>query len=244
MKNKIAITSIFLALTFAVNAQNWWGGKNRIKGNGRVITTTRTISDFDDVSVGGSFEVLLVKGKEGKIVIEAEENIIPYIETEVNGDHLKIQYKKNTNISTSKRVTVTVYFEEINGVSMGGSGRISSDDIMKAKRFKVNIGGSGKINLHLAADKVFSSIGGSGDIILKGEANEVNCKVAGSGSVKGYELTTDELQATIAGSGSIKMTVKTKINAKVVGSGSIYYKGNPKYIDTKSVGSGNVIDRN
>jgi len=29
-----------------------------------------------------------------------------------------------------------------------------------------------------------------------------------------------------------------------VGSGSIYYKGNPEKINSKSIGSGDIIDRN
>ena len=89
-----------------------------------------------------------------------------------------------------------------------------------------------------------SSIGGSGNIKLFGKSNEFTCSIAGSGSIEAYELNTDILNANIAGSGSIKATVKTKIKAKVVGSGNIYYKGNPKYVDSKSVGSGDVIERN
>jgi len=91
---------------------------------------------------------------------------------------------------------------------------------------------------------ISANIGGSGNIKLSGNSNELTCSIAGSGSIKAYELNTNSLNANIAGSGSIRTTVKTKIKAKVVGSGSIYYKGNPTHIDTKSVGSGDVIDRN
>ena len=244
MTKKILLTSIILSITFAVNAQNWWGGKNKIKGNGNTTTETRKVSDFDGVNVGGSFDVILLKGKEGKITIEAEENLIEYIETEVRGNNLKIQFQKNTNIRTTKRITITVYFNDIESVSLGGSGKVTSNNIIKAESFKVSLGGSGKINLQLDADEITTSIGGSGNIILEGETAEMNCKIAGSGSIRAYELTTDELYATIAGSGSIKTTVRTKIKAKVVGSGSIYYKGTPKYIDTKSLGSGDVVDKN
>ena len=68
--------------------------------------------------------------------------------------------------------------------------------------------------------------------------------LAGSGSIKAYKLNTNTLNANIAGSGSIKITVTNKIKAKVVGSGSIYYRGNPKYTDIKSVGFGDIIDKN
>ncbi len=244
MNKKILLTSLILTISFAVNAQNWWGNSKKIKGNGKVITVKRTTSDYDGITVGGSFDVILIKGKEGKISIEGEENIIPFIETEISGNKLKIQFKKNTNIRTTKRLTVTVTFSDIESVALGGSGNISSDDLIKSSDLNVSIGGSGNITLKVNSDSLRASIGGSGNINLVGISNELNCSIAGSGSIKAYELKTDEVSANIAGSGSVKTTVKTKIKAKLVGSGSIYYKGNPKYIDSKSVGSGSVVDRN
>lgn len=249
LKNKIMLKKITLllftiTLSLSTNAQSWWGSNKKIKGNGNVVTVNRTTSDYDGISVGGSFDVILIEGKEGNIKIEGEENIIPYVETEVSGNTLKIKYQKNTNIYTTKRLTVTVTYSDINKVSLGGSGNITNEGVIKANDLKTSLGGSGNITLTIDADDVSANIGGSGNIKLEGNSEELNCSIAGSGSIKAYELSTDTLNATIAGSGSIRTTVKTKIKAKVVGSGSIYYKGNPKYIDTKSVGSGDVIDRN
>ena len=242
MNKKILLTSLILTITFAVNAQNW--GSEKIKGNGNVVTVKRTTSDYDGVSAGGSFDVVLIKGKEGKITIEGEENIIPYIETEVSGNILKVKYKKNINVRTTKRLTVTVTYEDIESISLGGSGKIFSENLIKAEDFKVNLGGSGSINVKVSAENVKASLGGSGSINLKGNSNELTCSIAGSGSIRAYDFITDKVYANVAGSGSIKTTVKKKIKAKLVGSGNVYYKGNPKHIDSKSVGSGNIIDRN
>jgi hypothetical protein len=240
------ITFILFALTVCTttNAQNWWRNSEKIKGNGNVVTVKRTTQDYDGVSVGGSFDVILVKGKEGNITIEGEENIIRYIETEVSGNTLKVKYEKNINIRTTKRLTVTIAYQDLDMISLGGSGNISCNNLIKADDLKVSLGGSGNITLEVDANEVSSNIGGSGNIKLSGNSNEMTSSIAGSGSIKAYDLETDTLYATIAGSGSIRTTVKTKIKAKVVGSGSIYYKGNPKHIDTKSVGSGDVVDRN
>jgi hypothetical protein len=244
MFKKIILTTFILTLSISVNAQDWWGSSKKIKGNGNVITVNRMTSDYDGVNISGSFNVILVKGKEGKITIEGEENIIPYIETEVSRNTLQIKYQKNINIRTTKRLTVTVTYKDIDKVTLGGSGNITNKGIIKSRELTVALGGSGNITLTIDADEVHSKIGGSGNIKLSGSSNELNCAIAGSGSIKAYDLSTNTLHASIAGSGSIRTTVKTKIKAKVVGSGSIYYKGKPKYIDSKSVGSGDVIDKN
>lgn len=244
MTKKIAFALLFLSLTFSANAQNWWGTNKKIKGNGNIVTVKRSTDDYRGIAAGGSFDVILVKGTEGNITIEGEENIIPYIETEINNGILKIKYKKNTNIRTTKRLTVTIPFTDIESVALGGSGNVTSNDIIKSNNLNVSLGGSGNINLKINSDDVNTNIGGSGNIDLKGNTEELKCAIAGSGSIRAYDLSTDEVSATIAGSGSIKITVKSKIKAKLVGSGSIYYRGNPKHIDSKSVGSGSIVDRN
>ncbi len=243
MKKSI-ITLVILAFTFSVNAQDWWGNGKRIKGNGNVVTKTRTVSDYDGISVGGSFDVVLVKGKEGEITIKGEENIIPYIITEVKSGTLKVKYKKNTNIRTTKRLTVTVPFKAIEKVSLGGSGNIRSESVIKADELSVGLGGSGDIKLVIEANELSAKIGGSGNIKLEGNAKEFNSSIAGSGSIKAYGVKASIANANIAGSGNVRITVTDKIKAKVVGSGNIYYKGDPAKIDIKSVGSGDVIDRN
>jgi len=244
MLKKITFVLLTIIAISPSNAQNWWGKNKTIKGNGNVVTVKRTISNYDGISAGGSFDVILVKGKEGEIEIEGEENIIPYLETEVRGNTLQVKYRKNTSISTRKKLTVTVAYEDLDMISLGGSGNINGENLIKANDLKVSLGGSGNIALQIDADEIRADIGGSGNIKLTGNSNELTSSIAGSGSIKAYDLETEILNATIAGSGSIKTTVTTEIKAKVAGSGSIYYKGNPKYIDTKSVGSGDVIDRN
>jgi len=227
-------------MTLSVSAQSWWGNNKRVKGNGNITTETRKTSDYDEVSVGGFFDVILVKGKEGKIKIEGEDNLMEYIITEVNNGTLKIKVKKGINIKTTRRLTVTVPVKEIEKVSLGGSGNIKSDMLLKADAFGVSLGGSGNITLRIDANTIGSAIGGSGNIRLSGKADSMKSSIAGSGSIKAYELQVNYIKATIAGSGDIRVSVKDEIKATIAGSGSVYYKGNPPKIKTKSVGSGSV----
>jgi len=67
MKKSILLIAMILLGT-SVNAQ-WW---KRIKGNGNTITQTRQTADYDKVSVSGSFDVQLVQGKEGDIILKGE----------------------------------------------------------------------------------------------------------------------------------------------------------------------------
>lgn len=240
---KSAILLLTLFISFQIQAQSWWNSK-KIKGNGKVITETRKISSFDKVNVGGSFDVYLIDGTEGKLTLEGEENILKYIETEVKNGKLNVHFKQNTNIKATKKLTVTIPFEKIEAVALGGSGNVIAKKHIKADVVSFGLGGSGNIIASVDANTVKTSIGGSGNIMLKGKSDNLKCSIGGSGNVKAYDLKTSSLKASIAGSGDVLASVKNKIKATIVGSGSVYYKGNPSDIDKTSLGSGSVIDRN
>ncbi|SNR16020.1 head GIN domain-containing protein [Tenacibaculum jejuense] len=239
---KLLLTLFILTTTITLTAQSWWSSK-KVRGNGKVITEERSVGDFDEVSVGGSFDVILIDGREGKVTIEGEENIIPYIITEVRGNTLKIKVQKNTNVRFNRKLTVTVPFEDINGIALGGSGNVRSEKVVRGENVSLSIGGSGNIKTKVKASTLSTSIGGSGNIRVAGSSDHMKCSIAGSGNIKAYDVTTKTLKVSVAGSGDIEATVKDKIKGSVVGSGSVYYKGNPKYIDTNSVGSGDIIKR-
>ena len=236
---KFTIIIILVAFTANVNAQ-WYGKK--IKGNGKVVTETRNVSDYSQIAVAGSFDVKLVAGKEGKLTIKGEENLLEYLITEVKDGKLKIKWEKGVNINTTKELLVTVPFEDIEAVSLAGSGDVFSEDTIKADNLKVALAGSGDIKLDINASSISSAISGSGDIQLTGSSENLKCAIAGSGDINGYELTSNNVEVSIAGSGDIKVNVKENLKARISGSGDVYYKGDPKQ-DVKVSGSGSVSSR-
>jgi len=234
---KIITLIVLIAFTGSIHAQLF--GK-RIKGNGNMITKTRTVSAYDAISVAGSFDVKLEAGNEGNLTINIDENLLEYLVTEVKGDKLKISWKKGVSISTRKKILITVPFEDIESVSLAGSGDVYSDDVIKATTFDVALAGSGDVRLKVAATTISSSIVGSGDVDLSGNTISVRCSISGSGDIDAYELTSDKADVSISGSGGIKVSVKDNLKARISGTGDIYYKGNPKYQDFKVSGSGSV----
>ena len=236
---KFTIIIILVAFTANVNAQ-WYGKK--IKGNGKVVTETRNVSDYSQIAVAGSFDVKLLAGKEGKLTIKGEENLLEYLITEVKDGKLKIKWEKGVNINTTKELLVTVPFEDIEAVSLAGSGDVFSEDTIKADNLKVALAGSGDVQLIINATSISSAVSGSGDIKLTGSSENLKCAIAGSGDINGYELASNNVEVSIAGSGDIKVNAKENLKARISGSGDVYYKGNPRQ-DVKVSGSGSVSSR-
>ena len=81
---------------------------------------------------------------------------------------------------------------------------------------------------------------GSGDMDLSGKTNDLDVQVSGSGDIKAYDLDAEFVTAQVSGSADIKVTANQMLKARVSGSGDISYKGNPKKIETKTSGSGDI----
>jgi hypothetical protein len=237
--NKLITITILLAFTTSINAQ-WF---KRVRGNGNMITKTRTVGEYDKIAAGGSFDVKLVAGTEGKITIHIDENLLEYLITEVENDRLKLKWKKGSNISTRNKILITVPFKDISGVTLSGSGDVFSEATIKATDFKAILSGSGNIKLAVNSTYLSSRISGSGNIRLSGTTDKLEYSISGSGNINGYELVSNEADVRISGSGGIKTNVTENLKARIAGSGNIYYKGNPKRQDTKVSGSGNVSSR-
>lgn len=239
---KIVAFSLFLFLSnTTINAQYF---QKKIKGNGEIKTIIRNVSDYNKIGIGGDFDVTLVKGKEGTITIKAEENLLEYIETEVKKGDLSVKIKKGYQIRSNKKIEITIPFEEIDGVSLAGSGLIYTNDVINSKEFKLSLAGSGTMDLKISAKDLDTNIAGSGNITLHGNSDKFECSIAGSGNLNGYNLKSTITTVSIAGSGTIKVDALNEIHAKIAGSGNVIYTGNPEIVKSKAAGSGSIKKKN
>ncbi len=236
---KAAILSLVVLFTTSCSAQ--WG--KGIKGNGNTVSIERSVGDYDGIAVSGWFDVDLVDGKEGKLTLEGEENLLEYIITEVENGKLVIKTEKGVNLKPSNwedGIRITVPVESIDAVSLSGSGDIAGRTTLKASDFKTAMSGSGDITLDLETATMTATMSGSGDMNLSGKTKDFEATISGSGDIKAYDLIADNVEATVSGSADIKVTANEVLTARVSGSGDISYRGNPKKVDTKTSGSGDI----
>ncbi|EJF99279.1 head GIN domain-containing protein [Flavobacterium sp. F52] len=238
MKKSILLLAFILCTISNINAQD----KIKLQGNGKVVSETRSTGDYDGVKIAGFFDVDLVSGKEGKITIKGEENLLSAIKVEVEDKSLKIYVEKGTQIRTSSgnKIQVTVPFEKISELSLAGSGDIQSKDVIKNDNLAVKLAGSGNLTLPVDTNNLELHVSGSGNIHLKGTATKLTTKLSGSGDIDASSLKSKIVEANVSGSGNSKVTCDESITARVAGSGNIKYIGNPEKRDVKVSGSGTI----
>jgi len=201
---------------------------------------TRNVSSFTGISVGVAANVYVTTGESQKVVLEADEDILARIETKVKNDRLVIKSRNNNWWGNSRnKVSIYISVKEVDYLSLGGSGKIFSENTINADRLTLSVSGSGDMQLDINVRELDQGISGSGDIELKGKARNVETTVSGSGSLRAEELVADNYVVRISGSGKCRIHAEKEIDAKVSGSGSIYYKGDPN-IRSNISGSGKI----
>lgn len=232
-----------ITLFFVLPMHAQWSKK--IKGNGIIATENREVSAYNIISVNGNIDVVLVEGKEGKLTLKAEENLLDYIEISVNRDALKIKSKDRTELrpSKGKNILITVPIQEVRKLTLNGSGEIEGDVILKNDTLTLQVNGSGDMDVNVMTEDVKAMINGSGDITVSGKTDVFKATVNGSGDINGSQLSANNCEGKVIGSGDIYFHAKQKLNAKIIGSGDIEVNKSVIEIEKKIIGSGDVTKK-
>lgn len=121
--------------------------------------------------------------------------------------------------------------------NVAGSGDIECKQL-KAADIDISVAGSGDLKIENAlVTSVNASVAGSGTVKISGNADKANYSVAGSGDLYANDFKVQNISASVAGSGDIKCHAVEHLKARVSGSGTIGYKGNPEldYPEKKKV---------
>lgn len=211
-----------------------------ISGNGNVRDESRDIAAIRTVKTSGSIDVEIKSGNNFALVVQNDENLLPYVITEVSGGTLDIHYKNGYSVMND-HAKVIVTMPEIENISTSGSGDVTGDGILKSnEQLTITTSGSGDINATVDAPSVKVSGSGSGDITLSGRTKDFECKISGSGDVKCSNLKTENTVVRVAGSSNVHVFASVSLKVNVTGSGDVYYSGNPPSPEIHITGSGSV----
>lgn len=191
-----------------------------IKGSKNIIYDYRIQSVFHSIDFDGSGNLFITQGQNDSLIIETDDNIIPYIQTNVSNNMLFIH---STESICPTSLNILAYMKDIKYLDLAGSGNITSSDTLNLEDVEIEIKGSGNVDLYGTANKITAGLDGSGNIEL-------------------LDLIADSAYVVINGSGNIRVNAKKYLKAIINGSGNIYYKGNPEIKETQINGSGNIIN--
>ena len=216
-------------------------GKETVKGSGKVITEERQLSQFKTIKLKGVGRVVLIQSQTHAVSIEADDNILPLIETTVEGDQLIITQGNYNLRPTTLQFNITV--DHLKGIAVSGAGDVIGKSRFVSDDFAARISGSGGMQLELNVENLDTDISGSGSMNLSGQTGHHDVKISGSGKINAFEMQAKNVSLKISGSGDCRVNAIETLNARISGSGDVFYKGHPR-ITSKISGSGSLENRN
>ena len=191
----------------------------RIEGSGNVVTEERSVEGFDSIALLGSGDVIVELGGEERLTVEADDNLLQYLVSEVRGDRLELKTESNTSLGPSSTITYRIIASELEEIQVRGSGDVSASGI-DTRRFEVSVNGSGSVR-------------------LSGTADKVDFNIPGSGRIDGTDLSAADGDVRINGSGNITVNATDRLDIAINGSGNVGYLGDPE-VDQSINGSGDI----
>ncbi|MDD5621737.1 MAG: DUF2807 domain-containing protein [Actinomycetota bacterium] len=217
------LTLVSMLAIFAVSCK-WTIGF--VRGSGNIATEERDVSDFHKIHLSGIGNLIITQGEEESLTIEADDNIIPIIETDVFGERLNIGFKKGYTFTPSAAVKFYLTVVDLDEISLSGSGNIDCDDL-RTEALQFDVSGAGDLDFDIEAERVEVVVSGAGNIILSGKVDSQKIEINGAGKYDGEDLESRECAIKVSGAGSATVNVSELLDVEINGVGNVYYAGNP-----------------
>ena len=207
-------------------------------GSGAILSENRTVANFTGVDMAVPGKTYITQGQNFSVKVQAEENLLPYLQTRVEGNNLHVYFSRN--VRNVDGLVVEITMPELKNVQLSGSGRLETAGAFAGNTLNLGLSGSGRLYLNdMTYPYIAANVSGSGKLFLKGQADDLDLHVSGSGELDALECPTKIAEAHISGSGTIRTKVSDTLKVHISGSGNVWYDGNPS-LESHISGSGKV----
>ncbi|WP_276390000.1 head GIN domain-containing protein [Eudoraea chungangensis] len=208
-----------------------------VKGNGAVTTDERPITgEFTVVSAAEGLDVYVTQAPEFEIRVEADENVIDLIATDIKGDKLKIHCTQNIGRATKK---IFVTLPEITGLYASSGADLVANGIIEADKITLNASSGSDLNAEIMADEANADTSSGADMRLSGEAISLQASASSGAGINAKNLIVQNCKANASSGADISVNVSESLVADASSGADIRYTGEAS-IQAKNSVSGSV----
>lgn len=242
MKKQAKILTSGLILFFVLGfsgtpAGAQWRGTS---GSGNVVRETRDLRDFNQITVGGAFDLYVTMGNEWQVEVVADDNLIGHIQTHLNGKTLRIRMEPGTNIRRYKELKVYVTLPAIDKLTASGASTVVFRNAVRQPALALSASGSSDIKLQVRVDELKVNTSGASDIHIEGYAAYAEVVASGSSDFRGSQFECTAALVTLSGSSDMRAIITRSVTGTLSGSSDLHIAGGNPEIKVKTSGSSRV----
>jgi hypothetical protein len=195
-------------------------GTSTVHGSGVVTEQSRVLPPFDSIGHEGEVEVTVRVGGEQSVLVSADDNLLPTVQTIVHQGTLRIATPGS--FETASPMTVDVTVPRLEAAIFEGTGALSVDGV-DVGTFRLRHTGTGYVR-------------------VSGTAERVNARILGTGEADLAGLVARDAFARLVGTGRLTVHATRSLVAALDGTGAIVYVGNPQKVTREITGTGAIVE--
>ena len=209
---------------------------------------TRSVSSFNGVEVSTGIQVYLTMGDSQSVRVEASDEVLKEVVTEVKGGVLHIYIKRNNflnffNWTGSKNVKVYVTAPEIRKLGASSGAYITSENSLKGNSIDLNASSGAGMKLDLVYKEIDFDCSSGSNVTLQGRSKTFRVSASSGSHINAGKLEAANCIARASSGADIKLVATDEISADSSSGGSISYSGNPSYKNINKSSGGSVSQR-
>lgn len=192
-----------------------------VKGSGNLKNEKREVSEFKAVKVGGVFKVEITAQKDFDVQIEADDNLLQYINTEIDGETLELSTSKK--ISSRNPIIVRIGAPDIENLEVSGASSVFVNNLNN--------------------DSLKVDLSGASNVKTEGVTKNLKIELSGASRFDAEKLQAENVSVEASGASKADVFASMKLDADLSGASKVTYSGNPKDLVKNASGASKISEK-
>jgi hypothetical protein len=169
----------------------------------------------------------IVEGSSNEIHIEAEDNVLPYVITQLRGDTLVITISKQQLLANIVPVKVTVGRSYLDAITVDNGASVSCRNHLRVPSLQLYLNSGGQFASTLDVPNLGVDMQGGSKANLIGQIHQGAVSMTGGSQLEAQKLTVNQCRISLNEGSKALLTVEKTLSVYVNRDSHLIYAGDP-----------------
>jgi hypothetical protein len=179
-------------------------------------------------------------GPKTSLKIEADDNLLPLIETPIKDGHLVVQFKDGASVETKNPILLTVTTPRLSYIEGSGASVVVAT-ASKSEKFVISSSGASKVDASgVDSGDVSVSASGASRLKLIGSGKAIKIELSGASRLDATGFSTDTVHIDASGASSAQVQASGSVAGELSGASKLEVAGSPSKRSVETSGVSHV----
>ena len=194
------MTPILITAVILMGGCDVFSPNETVEGTGPLVSRDISVSAFTKIASSGIANVNIVESDSQAVTFTAQSEILDVMTYKVTSGTLILSFEEDTNIKTSKDITIDIQGPEIDYIDAEGTGDWTLAGSLK-ENFYIGLTGTGDVHAY--------------------DQEITNCEINSTGTGSIWIRVADQLDIELTGTGNVYYKGRPIIDADITGTGNL-----------------------